>query len=190
MTVHPNPRRDVERNHEAILTAAILVLANEPQATMADIARASGTGRSTLYRHFPDREALIDAIYKRVLAQAEGVGEASLVSATAETDPIGALTELIDALAGLGDRYRFLAHHEDSVLKDRYPETAQRLGGILRQLLAGGRQSGHIRTDLTEDWLLAMIGATITQAARHLGGETGRGNAVRATVRSLLSPAP
>ena len=69
-TTSAHQRRDAERNHEAIVTAAIAVLADAPEATMAEIAAASGIGRSTLYRHFPDRAALVDAISLRVRAEA------------------------------------------------------------------------------------------------------------------------
>lgn len=60
------PRReDARRNRERILEAASLLLAQSPSVPLADIATAAGLSRSTVYRHFPNREALIAVIGER-----------------------------------------------------------------------------------------------------------------------------
>ena len=80
-------RRDATRNHETIVTAAIGILAASPEASMQEIAEASGAGRSTLYRHFPDRAALVDAIHARVVAEADGIVESRGRHGTHVTGP-------------------------------------------------------------------------------------------------------
>jgi AcrR family transcriptional regulator len=55
-------RADARRNEAAIAEAAMRVLAQQPQASMAEIAEASGLGRATLYRHFRNRSELVHAI--------------------------------------------------------------------------------------------------------------------------------
>jgi AcrR family transcriptional regulator len=87
-------RSDASRNHEAILTSAITVLADSPQASMQDIAEASGTGRITLYRHFPDRNALLAAIYDRVLAEADDI-TAKVLSADEDSDPCRSVADTV-----------------------------------------------------------------------------------------------
>jgi AcrR family transcriptional regulator len=65
------PRRaDAARNIAAILDAAVDVLAERPEASMADIAAAAGVARQTVYAHYSSREALLAAVADRALAQA------------------------------------------------------------------------------------------------------------------------
>jgi AcrR family transcriptional regulator len=59
------PRADAERNRERILEVAKEVFTREgAAASLDDIARRSGVGNATLYRHFPTRDALIEAVYR------------------------------------------------------------------------------------------------------------------------------
>src|ERR1700743_3084845 len=61
------PRRgaDARRSEERILTAAKRLLEHAPAATLSDIAAAAGVSRSTFYRHFPDRDALLAKLDER-----------------------------------------------------------------------------------------------------------------------------
>jgi AcrR family transcriptional regulator len=59
------PRADAERNRERILEVAKEVFTRDgAAASLDDIARRSGIGNATLYRHFPTRDALIEAVYR------------------------------------------------------------------------------------------------------------------------------
>lgn len=186
MTGHTQLRSDSRRNHEAILSAAIAVLASAPQASMSDIAHASGMGRTTLYRHFPDRQALIAAIYERVLAEAESVSSELLREASG--DPIGVVQDLSVALAGFGDRYRFLSHHDATAL-DEGPQSRQRRGEPLHAFLRSAQRSGQICRDVSVDWLFTILVAVITEAGRPPFRDAEERNAMlRTTVRRLLAP--
>lgn len=179
-------RRDVERNREAIVTAAIAVLADAPQATMNDIAHASGFGRSTLYRHFPDRSSLIEAIHTRVLTEAGAVMHAHL-DAAGDREPVMVLTELASAIVDLGDRYRFLERREGEKHSERHDE--QRRRQPLLRYLATAQASGAIRGDLDRNWLFTMVVHTCTAAIEHcFASQEARRQAVAATIRTLLSP--
>src|SRR5689334_14195091 len=63
-------RADAARNIERILDAAVDELALDPGASMAAVAKRAGVVRATLYVHFPTREALIDAVTERAIAEA------------------------------------------------------------------------------------------------------------------------
>jgi AcrR family transcriptional regulator len=182
-------RRDVERNHEAILSAAIAVLADTPTATMHDVAQASGVGRSTLYRHFPDRAALVAAIYRRVMNEAETLIHDHLAAA-GDRDPVEVLAALVDATAGVGDRYRFLENYE-AERPGKDPEYVRRLREPLRTYIDAARAGGSIRDDLDVDWLMMMLAATAAAAGKHrfADGSTRRIQ-LTATVRSLFAPPP
>ena len=59
------PRADAQRNHELILEVAKVVFTRDgAAASLDDIARQAGIGPGTLYRHFPSRDTLIEAVYR------------------------------------------------------------------------------------------------------------------------------
>src|ERR1700744_3707811 len=74
----PGARAQVRR---AVLETAAGVLAENDQASIDDIARASGVGRATLYRWFTNRDQLIDAILDQIISEATEIA----VQALAET---------------------------------------------------------------------------------------------------------
>ena len=64
------PRKDAQRNRDLLLTvAAEQFTAHGVDVPLEDVARAAGVGIGTLYRHFPTRGALIEAVYRREVAQ-------------------------------------------------------------------------------------------------------------------------
>src|SRR6478735_8321763 len=70
-------RADAERNTTAIIEAALEALANDPDVSMAEIARRAGVVRATVYMHFPTREALLDAVMEHATGQvADAIREA------------------------------------------------------------------------------------------------------------------
>ena len=62
-------RADAERSISAITNAALEALAEDPDVSMAEIARRAGVVRATIYMHFPTREALLDAVLEHATAQ-------------------------------------------------------------------------------------------------------------------------
>jgi AcrR family transcriptional regulator len=180
-------RSDASRNHETILTSAISVFARSPQASMREIADASGTGRTTLYRHFPDRDALIAAIYERVLAEADEI-TARALSADDGTEPVQVVAALAVALAGLGDRYRFLEAHLPRPPSTEAEQALER-GAPLLDYIEAAQRHGGIRNDLDAGWLFETFVALITQAATHARHHSvARSKMLRATIVSILTP--
>ena len=185
----PRKRSDAVRNRAAILSSAISVLADTPAASMREIAVASGTGRTTLYRHFPDRDALVAAIADRIFAEAR-VLTARALSEAGDHDPVEVMSDLSVELAGLGDRYRFLAqlpHHDRLADRD---DAARRRAPLLRYLRAA-QGNGRIRSDLDAEWLLDALTALVTQAvASSQSGMPGTREHLRRTTRSLFDVPP
>jgi AcrR family transcriptional regulator len=181
-------RSDAARNREAIVTSAIGVLAARPTASMRQIALASGTGRTTLYRHFPDRQALVLAIFDRVLEEADQLTGEALAAADA-ADPVHVVADLSADLADLGDRYRFLQHDllSDGRMADRQ-KTARRRSP-LRCYLTAAQHDGRIRSDLDVDWLLDVVVALVTAAAsRPQHGLAIPRDELCRTVQTILTP--
>jgi AcrR family transcriptional regulator len=186
MSTPTHSRRDAERNHEAIVTAAIAALADRPEATMAEIAAASGTGRSTLYRHFPDRAALVAAISARVRDEARGIVEEHLQGAP-PADAVAVLSALADTLAGLGDRYRFLLSQDER--RHAKPDAERLRDDRARAYLAAAQEAGSVRDDVGAQWLADAYAHILMAAVKHSFPDPGtQRTTLEATVRSLLAP--
>ena len=68
------PRVDSIRNRERVLQAAKIVFAaGGPEASLEAVARQAGVGVGTLYRHFPTRQALFEAVYRNEVEQLVGL---------------------------------------------------------------------------------------------------------------------
>src|ERR1700733_11487275 len=100
------PRADAVRNRERVLEAAKSVFSQGgPEASLEAVAKRAGVGIGTLYRHFPTREVLYEAVYRREVEQLMELAE----DLKAEASPTEALrgwmranVEFIDATKGLG----------------------------------------------------------------------------------------
>ena len=90
-------RRDAERNRIRILASAKVLFAEHGvDVSLDDIARHAGVGVGTVYRRFPDREALIDELFEDKISEIEELAAASL----AIDDPWEGLVDVPRALAG------------------------------------------------------------------------------------------
>src|SRR5438067_13907529 len=98
------PRHD--RTAAAILDAAAHALSEHGRSTnMADVAAAASVSRATLYRYYPDREALLAALASHALVDAA----ARLADAGLERAPVEeAIERIVRALTAVGDRYAVL----------------------------------------------------------------------------------
>src|ERR1700758_5574726 len=82
------PRADALRNRDRVLEAAKAVFsAGGSEASLEAVARHAGVGIGTLYRHFPTREALFEAVYRREVEQLADLAE----QLKTETSPVEAL---------------------------------------------------------------------------------------------------
>ncbi|MDR7033896.1 AcrR family transcriptional regulator [Mesorhizobium sp. BE184] len=88
------PRADSVRNREKLLDAAALIFsAGGPQASLEAAAREAGVGIGTLYRHFPTRELLFEAVYRH---EVDHLGDLAETLAL-EAEPVEALRKWLHA---------------------------------------------------------------------------------------------
>lgn len=159
-------RADAERNLNRILEAATALLAENPGASMADIAEASGLVRATLYRHFPTRDDLLRAMYAAALEEALQ----AIVSVEPEQGTASdAIARVVDALLVVGDRYRILSEERRGYPELREQEEA--VGAPMIALVERGQKEGELRDDLPLRWLVATLGALVNEALRAVGRE-------------------
>ena len=159
----PRPlRRDAERNRQRILRAASEVFTTRGvEATLDDIARHAGVGVGTVYRRFPDKEALIEALFEERLGTMVGLAEQGL----ANPDPWAGLVFLLEQAGGLlaGDRGLRQIVMFANYGRDRVGEARARLLPVVIQLVARAQADGSVRADLSPtdipliEFMLAML---------------------------------
>src|SRR5271169_2272721 len=153
------PRADAVRNRERVLEAAKAVFsAGGPDASLEGVARHAGVGIGTLYRHFPTREALFEAVYRREVDQ---LGELAERLAN-EAAPVEALrrwlhanVRLIATKKGMVAALALAAHRPSEL----HAYSSDRLTKAVGSLLDRAAKAGDIRGDITaEDLLRALVG--------------------------------
>lgn len=159
------PRADAQRNRERILEVAKLAFTRHgAEASLDDIARQAGIGSGTLYRHFPTREALIEAVYASEVAKLTAAGQRFVV----ELPPLDALRAwmilFIDHVAGK----KLILPAMDTVAggSKRLIEGAQsRIHGTFLSLVQRAIHSGDLRSDTEpSDFVRALVGTFHTMA--------------------------
>jgi AcrR family transcriptional regulator len=150
------PRRaDARRNAARILDATAELLAADPGVSLEQIATHAGVSRATLYHHFENRDALLDALTERSIAEVT----AAVRSARPGEGPAGdAMERVLRAAWQVVGRYRGLVIVNPRCLART--ELRRRLGPALepiRSLLRRGRRSGEFDPDLPVEWTIGVI---------------------------------
>ena len=158
------PRKSKARrsNEAKIVTAAIACFrdAGITKTTMEDIAAAAGVGRQTVYRTFPTRGDLLDAVaLERLLAMREEMKakvsayptlESAMVDGTIDVRSVARRDDIFMAVAAVGDRGL------ERYLLAPSPVIREVMKTIWEDVFARSRERGELRTDLTDleiaDW--------------------------------------
>lgn len=139
----PPLRKDAERSRAAILTAARELFGSGRDVPMYEIGRHAGVGQATLYRHFPDRAALIAALAREHVARIEAVATEHDGDDNAVFAVLRAATDMLVSLHGVVGILR-----QDVSLAPVLHELRQRMLAVLDRALANSRDSGELRIDL------------------------------------------
>ena len=165
MSKSPRLRADAIRNRERLIVEAQRFFsAGDARVSLEDVAQAAGVGIGTLYRHFPTREALVEAVY-----------QTELDALAADAEPLLAAHPALDALRMWMDRYaRFVAakHAMRDALRIALtsstaspPGTRARVRTIVARFAAAGAADGTIRADVEpDDVTLCLAGAVLMTA--------------------------
>ena len=180
-------RTDAERNRETILDHAERLLVDDPSVGMAEIAAASGVGRATLYRHFPTREGLIEAIGDRAI---EATDKAIDSSRLEEGTTPEALRRLIAAFMEIGDRYSFLLRQ--STTHDRAEAglagAVDHIGERLIPFFERGQAAGEFSNALPVTWMIGMTGLVIVAVAHSvMSGRLDASQSLQVATETLMN---
>jgi AcrR family transcriptional regulator len=166
-TTEPNELRiDAARNREALLNAASKAFVATAEPSMRFIAREAGVGIATLYRNFPTREALVDAIY-RDQVQRLTQGAADLLQRVRPAEAMRAWMDLfrewLTTKHGMVDTLRSMI----DAGQIPHAETRDELLAAIESILEAGGRAGDLRTDVSaEDVAAGLIGIFTVTGSR------------------------
>ena len=159
-------RADAERSIAAITRAALEALADDPDVSMAEIARRAGVVRATIYMHFPTRESLLDAVMEHATALVAG---ATRGAEPERGEPKEALERVL--LATWRQLAQFHSVLQININRLSAKELRRRHLPVTTQivpLLERGQAEGVFRDDVSPDWLIAVVRAIVHVASTEL----------------------
>jgi AcrR family transcriptional regulator len=181
-TVHPkrrvlhlSPRVDAARNRSTLLaTARDAFAAGEGDVTFDALARRAGVGVGTLYRNFPTRQDLVEAVYRSELDDVVALAEVLLREHPADV----ALRQWLDRYATFFATKHGMAEAFQQAIASgavAAPNTRVRINGVLAEFLAAGVEDGSLRADVEPDVATSMIlGSFLATAGVEDDGQRGR----------------
>ena len=145
---HGRPlRADARRNRLRVIDAAQAVFSERgPDARMEEVAEKARVAVGTLYRHFPNKEALLEALIAQRLGQVVEVARDVLHR---DVEPWEALSRVMRRLTGMAHEDRAFAHVVP-LLGDEgeVGEAKRRVGTLLEELVRKAQQAGKMRQDV------------------------------------------
>jgi AcrR family transcriptional regulator len=185
---HRPLRADAERNRRALLEAATAAFCEGGlDVGVGEIAERAGVGRGTLFRHFPTKEHLIDAIVVERMDEAIARGEALLDA----PEPGTALFTFIDETVGRQRTdYALFAAVDDVWLEnDEIRAAHAQMVRVLERLLTNAQQAGEARADISAIDVVIMVKGACEAARSFLHIDPQIGERQLDLVRSAIEPA-
>ena len=149
-------RADARRNRERLLEVALRAFSSGQEVTLDAVAREAGVGIGTLYRHFPTREALVEAVYRGELARLRDTAD-ELLAARAPDAALRAwmdgFADYVTAKVGMAETLRAIA----STGAISPAESKQTLTATIEGLLGAGAAAGTLRDDVAAGDVLASL---------------------------------
>lgn len=179
-------RADARRNHDRLLAAARAAFAEHgADASLEDVARRAGVGIGTLYRHFPNRPALLSAVFQDALT---ALLRRSAELAEGTDDPCRALVDWLRAVVAHASSYRGLARALMSASHDESSALAQcsaPLHAAGERLLFRAQEAGTVRRDVSIGDLMQLTNAIALAAEQDPADEQLADRLLTLTLRGV-----
>ena len=175
------PRRDQLRNRERLITAAREAFTEHgPEIALEEIARRAGVGTTTLYRHFPEKEGLIEAVLDDLAAAVrDNAGRAMR-----DSDPVGAFRAVFTQSCDMTEREVATFAHLAGA-GNRADQHAQRLiTSVVGPATDRLRSAGRLRAGITAGDIATFVRMTLTADS-----DEARAKAIQVMLDGLISPA-
>ncbi|AKH83610.1 hypothetical protein AA958_16895 [Streptomyces sp. CNQ-509] len=189
MTAAPHDigRADARRNRTKVLAAASRAFDEHgTDISLGAIARQAGVGAGTVYRHFPSKEILLEAVLVRQVDDAVDAARRWAARADPVTAFFGFLLEVVDTSLGRKHACDALTA-ETNWPRPGLAASARRFRRALDELLRAAQQAGGVRTDVGADDVAALtVGCSTTRAAHR--DRNGGARMARLALESLRSP--
>ncbi len=155
----PSPTRsDGRRSVQRIVEAAATVWAANAGASLQEIADAAGVNRATLYRHFPTREALFDAVAPSAFAEVHR----HLGALPTDGPALEVLVSLIEPFVGLGNRYAFVLTHATPEVQGQAVSVA--LSRSVEEFIVRGQRRGEIDPQYHPAYVAGLFSSVVKNA--------------------------
>ncbi|WP_188316582.1 TetR/AcrR family transcriptional regulator [Solihabitans fulvus] len=180
-------RADAQRNRARLLAAAETVFATSGLAVpIEEVAKAAGVGVGTVYRHFPNKEALFEAI---VIARTRRLADQTR-ALVEDGDPHTALFEIVDRVVGEAAVKKdfadaLTAAGRDVKSTDEMTEASADMRAALADLLAAGQRVGVVTEDVTIAELFSLLYGLCVAAEHYNWDGMQRARAVTLTFNGL-----
>jgi len=183
-------RADAQRNYQRLLSAAAAAFAEygADDVSLEEIARRAGVGIGTLYRHFPTRQALLEAVYREQVEAVRAAAEEQLRSDA----PGEALAAWLRVLVDFSSTKHSLTTALLATM-DKDSELLSSCSALIRgaaeDLLARAQEAGEVRSDANAKDLIRLVHA-VNLAAQYGPVDPGQRDRLLGVVLDGLRPQP
>lgn len=153
-TAQRAPRKDAVENERKVVEAALAVFGeNGPGASMEEIAERAGVGIGTVYRRFPSKSSLLDALAARIASEME----AAIIAALADEDPGRGLRRFLEFVG----EFNAVKGHLSPMLVERVGDqgVTAKMSEMVRSLTAKAVDSGALSVEVTAEDVLSLVKA-------------------------------
>ncbi|MFC5665204.1 TetR/AcrR family transcriptional regulator [Kitasatospora misakiensis] len=187
-TVIGGDRADARRNRAKVLAAAVEAMAEQGfDVPLGEVARRAGLGAGTVYRHFPSKQALLEAVFAQHLDDLVAAGERRTARYAPTEAFFGFVQDVIELSSRRGQICEVVAADDASWPRPVLTASLLRFRQVLTALLHAAQRAGGVRADLVPDDVIALGVGCVSMLTTRRDRPAGL-TLVRLTLDGLRTP--